>query len=33
MGLQYRLLYLFGIPPWYQMAKLPVREQIKSLFE
>jgi SAM-dependent methyltransferase len=33
MSLQYRLLYRLGFTPWEQMAKLPVRDQLASLFE
>lgn len=33
MSLQYRVLYRLGFTPWEQMAKLPVREQLVSLFE
>lgn len=33
MSLQYRVLYRLGFTPWEQMAKLPVREQLISLFE
>ena len=32
MSLQYRLLYRLGFTPWEQMVKLPVREQLVSLF-
>ena len=33
MSLQYRLLYRLGFKPWEQIAELPVREQLLSLFE
>jgi SAM-dependent methyltransferase len=33
MSLQYRLLYRIGFTPWEQMADLPVKEQLVSLFE